>query len=154
KEWVSGQTITLARNEHYQNFHSYIQNKGAPYLDELVFRIIPEADTQLSAFETDEVQVVEVPPKDVQQFKDHPDYQLYIPTRNTGIALIGSAPKKPQGEWGVELKPPFDDLRLRQAVGYGINADEIIEKVLYGLAARNYGPMPNGLFAYNPAIEQ
>ena len=30
----------------------------------------------------------------------------------------------------------------------------IIENVLYGLATRNYGPMPTGLFAYNPEIEQ
>jgi peptide/nickel transport system substrate-binding protein len=154
KDWVSGETITLARNEAYHNFHTYMDNKGAPYLDELVFRIIPDAATQLSAFETNEVQVVNLAPRDVDRFKADPNYQVYVPTRNTGISMVEFATNKPAGGVGVEFKPPLDDLRLRQAIGYAINADEIIAKVLFGLAARNYGPMPNGLFAYNPAIEQ
>lgn len=35
-----------------------------------------------------------------------------------------------------------------------MNADEIIERVLQGLATRNYGPMPAGLYGYNPDIQQ
>src|SRR5262249_37474839 len=55
---------------------------------------------------------------------------------------------------GAKWKAPFDDIRLRQAVGYAVNADDIIKNVLYGLATRNYGPMPTGEFAYKPEIEQ
>src|SRR5262249_10357286 len=49
---------------------------------------------------------------------------------------------------------PFDELRLRQAVAYAIDADSMITSIMEGLATRNYGPMPTGLFAYKPEIEQ
>ncbi len=58
-------------------------------------------------------------------------------------------------EWGDPIfLPPFDDLLVRQAVAYAVNAEEIIESVLEGLADRNFGFMPTGIFAYDPAIEE
>src|SRR5262249_45590924 len=58
KEWIGGSTITLVRNEDYRNFHSYAENKGAPFLDQIVISNIPESSTQVAALETDEVQIV------------------------------------------------------------------------------------------------
>jgi peptide/nickel transport system substrate-binding protein len=50
--------------------------------------------------------------------------------------------------------PPFDDVVVRRAVAHAINGEEIVESVLEGLADRNYGFMPTGIFAYDPAIEE
>src|SRR5262249_6125528 len=55
---------------------------------------------------------------------------------------------------GAEWAPPFDDLRVRQAVGYALDVDAIIKNVLFGLAIRNYGLIPTGMFAFRPDIEQ
>jgi peptide/nickel transport system substrate-binding protein len=153
KEWVRGSTITLVRNEQYQNFHSYNENRGAPHLDQLVFRNIPEDATEVAAFESGEVQVIDLPPVEVQRFKADAKYQVIF-TPLPDLYFVQFAMNKPSGEFGAQWKPPFDDIRLRQAVGYAIDADSIIAKVLFGLAVRNYGAMPVGLFAYKPEIEQ
>src|SRR5262249_40505694 len=139
----------------YHNYHSYMDNRGAPYLDQLVFTNIPVVDTQLAAIETGEVDVVNLPPREVKRFQADPAYQVYITPTSTGIAYLEfSRLKPPKGQSGVTFLPPFDDIRLRQAVGYTLDVDTIIASVLEGLAVRNYGPIAPGLFAYNPAIEQ
>jgi peptide/nickel transport system substrate-binding protein len=154
KEWVTGETITLERNETYRNFHTYMENRGAPYLDRLVFAAIPEPQTREAALETGEVHVIDIPNKDFAQFQANADYQVYAATESANLAYIEFSMVKPDGEYGAVFKPPFDDIRLRQAIAYGINVDEIVEKVLYGRGTRNYGPIPTVQFAYNPAIEQ
>ena len=155
KEWISGESITLVPNENYQNFHSYMTNKGAPYAEELVFRNIPESQTQLAAFETGEVNVITIPPREVVRLEEDDAYQVFKRDKGTGITFLEfSMDKVEPGAFGATYKAPFDDLRVRQAVGYAINAEEIIESVLEGLAARNYGPMPNGMFAFKPEIEE
>jgi peptide/nickel transport system substrate-binding protein len=155
KEWVRGSTITLVRNENYRNFHSYAENKGAPYLGQIVFTNIPESSTQVAALETNEVQIVlSLPPVEVDRIKADPAYQVIIPTSSISIQYIEFAMVKPAGDYGAQWAPPFDDIRVRQAVGYALDVDTIIAKVLFGLAIRNYGPIPTGMFAYRPDIEQ
>ena len=48
KEWQKGNFIQLERNPAYWD-------KGKPYLDRIVFRIIPDASARAAAFETGEV---------------------------------------------------------------------------------------------------
>src|SRR5262249_46180609 len=82
-------------------------------------------------------------------------YRVYVSNASTGLWYLEFAMLDvPQGQFGKQWKPPFDDIRMRQAVAYAINVDEMIASVMEGLATRNYGPMPTGLFAYKPEIEQ
>lgn len=156
KEWISGETITLVPNEEYHNVRSFVNNKGVPYLDELVFRTIPEAETQLAAFETGEVNAfLSVPPREVTRLQGDSNYEVVVSESGSATSYVEFTMLEiPEGEFGAQWKPPFDDVLLRQAVAYAIDADEMIENVLYGLAVRNYGPMPTGMFAYKPEIEE
>ncbi|MDI3341370.1 MAG: ABC transporter substrate-binding protein [Sphaerobacter sp.] len=155
KEWVAGQTITLERNPDYKNFRSIAENKGPAYFDEIVFRNIPEEQTQIASFETGEINMLlTVPPHQVKKLESNPDVQLLPTETATNIYFLEFHTLKPEGEYGFVVKPPFDDLRVRQAVAYAINADEIIKAVLDGRATRNYGPMPTGNYGYNPEIKQ
>lgn len=156
KEWISGEAITLVPNEEYHNVRSFVNNKGVPYLDELVFRNIPEAETQLAAFETGEVNaLLSVPPREVTRLQEDSNYQVVISESGSATSYIEFTMLEiPEGELGAQWKPPFDDVLVRQAVAYAVNADEMMENVLYGLAVRNYGPMPTGMFAYKPEIEE
>src|SRR5262249_12317046 len=157
KEWVTGETITLVPNEGYVNSRSVAVNKGAPLLYELVFSNIPEAATQLAAFQTGEVQLLTPLLHDVKDLQADPNVQVLIttPKESTGtIYLEFMEIKQPQGQFGAQWKPPFDDLRLRQAVAYSLDVDAMIANIMEGLATRNFGPMPTGLFPFKPEIEQ
>jgi peptide/nickel transport system substrate-binding protein len=155
QEWLEGEQITLTPFADYQNVRSYVENTGAPLADELVLRVIPEASTQVIALETGEINHLELPPSEVANFEGDDEYELHRSAGSTVIAYIDFA-SLPEGiETGVPVyKPPMDDPNVRLAVGHAIDADVIIESVLAGLADRNYGLMPNGLFAYDPAIEE
>jgi len=51
KEWVRGDHITLVKNEKYWK-------KGIPYLDQMIFKIIPSASGRALAFEKGEVDLL------------------------------------------------------------------------------------------------
>jgi len=131
-----------------------VTNKGAPYLDGLVFRNIPEEQTMVAAFETGEINLMVVPPRQVAGFAENDQFQIFRPDGGTNIQFIEFHMLEHEGEFGAVFKPPFDDLRVRQAVAHAVNADEIIARVLEGLAVRNYGPMPVSNNGYTPEIEQ
>lgn len=155
QEWIAGERITLVPNPEYQNVRSWVSNDGAPYLEELIFRTIPEAETQLAAFETGEVNaLLAVPPREVERLQEDPAYQVSISDSGSATTYIEFSMIEPESEFGAQWMPPFDDPLLRQAVAYGVNADEMMTNVLQGLAVRNYGPMPTGMFAYKPEIEE
>jgi peptide/nickel transport system substrate-binding protein len=157
KEWTTGETITLAPNENYVNYRSFAVNPGAPLLDELTFSNIPEAATQLAALQTGEAHIMRPLLHDVKDLQSDPDMRILQSTSrdSTGLIYVEFMElAQPDGQFGVTFKAPFDDLRLRQALAYAIDADAMIVNIMEGLAVRNYGPMPTGLFAFKPEIEQ
>lgn len=155
KEYVSGERVIMERNDEYRNVRSYVENTGAPYLDELAVAFIPSNETTVLAFETGEIQVMSIPSSEVSHFQENPDYEVVISPASTAITFLEFAmePIEP-GTFGAWWKAPFDDLRVRQAVALALDIDGVVENVLYGLATRLYGSMESGLFAYRPDIEE
>lgn len=156
KEWVSGEHLTLVPNPSYRNYRSDVTNTGAPLLESLEFRIIPDPQTQTLAFETGEVDVFTPPAREVERYRSDADYQVFVADSGTNVLYIEFAmyPLPDGQEFGAQFKAPFDDVLVRQAVGAALNIDEMLEKVMMGIGARNYGPMPTGVWAYKPEIEE
>jgi peptide/nickel transport system substrate-binding protein len=155
KEWVSAEHLTLVPNPNYHNYRSDVTNLGAPLLETLEFRIIPDVQTQTLAFEAGEVDAYSPSARDVEQYQNDSDYEVFVAASGTNVLYIEFVSYEvPEGEYGAKFKPPFDDILVRQAVGAALNIDEMLDKVLLGRADRNYGPMPSGLWAYKPEIEQ
>ncbi len=154
KEWREGEQITLVPNPDYTNYRSFVNNTGAPLADELVFRVIPDASTQIAAVETGEANHIGLPSSEVRNFKDDPDYNVIFTSGGTNIYYLEFVTTPVEGQGMPEFKAPFDDIRVRQAVGHAINMEEIIDTIMEGIGDRNYGLMPTGLFAYDPAIQE
>lgn len=157
-EWIPGESITLLPNPNYKdNPRSWAENKGAPLLDAVEFRIIIDAATAEVAFESGEVdELRNINRRDFRRFEEEEGYETFIQPGGTNVVYIEFAMfELPEGQqYGAIFKPPFDDIRVRQAVGYGVDVDAIMAATTEGLAQRNYGPMPNALWAYKPEIEE
>ena len=111
KEWVKGDHITLERFDDYKGFHPMYQHEGPAYLDQVIYRTMPEEQARLAALETGEVNMAEPPLEEVARLQGDSNYTVFI-APNTGQLVFF--------EFAVH-RAPFDDVRVRQAVGYGVD---------------------------------
>lgn len=129
--WESGSSITMDRNPHY-----YLE--GQPYLDRLIFQVVPDASAQMAMMIQGEGQVQLWPGSDTKEIYD---------AQVAGQASLQEIP----GPWNMaiffNLSQPFDnddgptpahpilgDLRVRQAIAHAIDYDTIINDVNPGVS--------------------
>jgi peptide/nickel transport system substrate-binding protein len=125
-DYVKGQEIVL------ESFKEYW--KGEPAYDKVIVKIVPSSAERLSLLQAGTVDMAEgLTPQQIDSIKNTPGITVSDgPTyRQTAIPL------------NTERKP-LDDEKLRQAMSYGVNYDEIIESVYKGSAVRSIGPVPTG----------
>jgi peptide/nickel transport system substrate-binding protein len=130
-EWRRGQFIQLVRNDDYWA-------PGKPYLDEIYFSIIPDAQTRAQAFESGQVDALiqnDVQPIDVPRLRDLP---------GVSFTTDGFERWSPTSLMEFNLrKPPMSDVRFRRAVYLALDRDFIADTVWYGLAQAATGPLPS-----------
>lgn len=133
--WVKGDSIVLRRNPSYANFGRSVDNKGAPYEDELVIKTIPEAQTRLAALRTGSVDIIEPSIEDADALKDDASVKI-VTANNTGEVVFLEF---------ATSRPPFNDVRARQAVAHAINAEEAVSIVYGDLSKAEYCPVGRGV---------
>lgn len=138
KEWVRGQTITLMRNPNYWK-------PGLPYLDQVVFRIIPDTAGRILALKAGEVDYIYFyffSASQYPQVKDDPNLQF----RERG------APEDHLVIWNLR-RPPFNDVRVRQALFTAIDRDFIKKAVFQDLGTVMQSAVNSHLaWAHNPDV--
>jgi peptide/nickel transport system substrate-binding protein len=139
-EWQASNQIVVERFEDY-NWGPSFAHEGPAYIESLVFRFLPEAQTLVTAFETSEVDQIEIPQPDIQRLKDTGEYET-IEFFRPGATFI---------EFNV-TKPPFDDLHVRKALNYAIEREPLLETGLEGYGELLYGPLPESIWGYWPGI--
>lgn len=143
ENWQSGDRITLTRNPDYTWGPDYT-HEGAPYIETLVFRIIPEAATQTASFEAGEVQIYAVPPTDVERLESAGQYTLEsFPRKGVGLFM----------EFNVQ-QAPFDDVRVRQAMNYALSKDILVQVALQGQGEAAHGVLPPSIWGYWEGIRE
>jgi peptide/nickel transport system substrate-binding protein len=135
-EWVKGDVVVLEKNPDYRNFGKPADNKGAPHLDRLIIRTVPEAQTRLAGLRTGEVHIAEPPFDDVPAIREEGELELVV-ADNTGQNVF----------WEFTIsRPPFDDIRARQAVAYATDPELAIEIIYGDLSQREWCPIARGVF--------
>ncbi|MBF2075562.1 MAG: ABC transporter substrate-binding protein [Synechococcales cyanobacterium C42_A2020_086] len=136
--WTKGDEIVLEKNPDYQKFGRPVENPGAPYLDRLVVRQIPEAQTRLAGLQTGEVQLIVNPPlDDLDSVRNDENLELHV-AKNTGQNFFF--------EFTIS-RPPFNDVRARQAVAHAVDVDAAIQAAFgEGLVEREKCPISRGVF--------
>jgi peptide/nickel transport system substrate-binding protein len=153
KEWVAGDHVTLEAYENYKNPRPWIENPGRPYVDEVVHRVIPEEQTQIAELETGGVHLIFMPSQQVASFESNDDVYLLRNEQSTTNAYLAPVIFE-NADGTADWIPPFNEQAVRQAVGWALNVDEIIEGVLGGLAIRNRSALPIGNPGYSEKFQE
>jgi len=128
KEWKRGEYIRLERNPHYWK-------KDQPYLETLIFNVIPDAASRSVAFERGNVDVLrggDIDYVDVKRLRSLPGIQY----TTQGWEMFS-----PQAYLVFNMhKPPFDNLKVRQAVMASLNRELIVNNIFFGLGRPSTGP--------------
>lgn len=129
-----GDAITLAKNTEYRN--------GAPSLDRLVIREIPDPRTLTASLLSGEVQVSTfVARGDVALFRKNKSFNVFAtPSIVTGYMGLNAG-----GSGGFTN---LADVRKRQAVCHAVNKQKIINLALSGLGVKGAGMNPPASWGY------
>jgi ABC-type transport system substrate-binding protein len=134
KDWKSDQYILLDR------FKSYWE--GEPNYHRYYYRIVPDPLTQEMEFYSGTLDTYNVQPHQVKRLEEDPEYQ-HFSGLSFGYTYIGYNMRR----------HPFDDRRVRLALGMAIDVDKIIRYVLYGQGERITGPFPEQTDYYDRNIK-
>lgn len=133
KEWRSDQHIELTRFEDYW--------EGAPNYRRYVYRVIPDLLTQEMEFYAGTVDNYAVQPHQVERLSRDARFQSFSGV-SFGYTYIAYNLRR----------EPFDDVRVRRALGMAIDVDKIIRYVLYGQGERITGPFVKQTDFYDQMI--
>lgn len=138
-EWQKGQFMRFDRNPEYRK-------AGLPHLDRIVARFIADGGTRSAVLETQEAHIAgfnAVPPVDVKRLQALP---------HIGVTQKGYEMQAPIVQLDFNTtKPPFDNVKVRQAVAYAIDRKFVIDNIWFGFGRPATGPInsnfkANGLF--------
>lgn len=130
-----GSYVRLVRNDGYFD--------GQPYLDALVFRIAPDANSQLALLQAGELDLVVIEPFQLASVERNPNIQIQsVPiVRHEFIAFNN----------GV---PGLDDPVVRRALTMALDREQLLATVFQGRGQVASGPFPPSMgWAFNPDIE-
>ncbi|MDD3312742.1 peptide-binding protein [Pseudodesulfovibrio sp.] len=137
-EWTPGSRIVLTANPDFF--------EGKPYIDRLVYRMIPDLSTQFLELKAGNLDAMDLTPLQ----------HLY---QTSGPGWDGSFNKFQYLSSGYTFlgfnmnHPFFKDVRVRQAIDFAIDRRELVEGVLYGLGAAANGPYKPGTWQYDETIK-
>jgi len=136
-EWLSDDHVTLKRFDGYWE-------SGKPYLDGIVYRVIPDPTVRGTMVRTGEIDISSQPdPKDIPGLEHAQNVQVI--TAN------------PSGHWWATQwrvdRPPFNNKALRQAIAYGVDREEFVKVMLGGRGTVAKGPTPANVWWYNDSVK-
>lgn len=138
KFWKSQEKIVLEVNKDYF--------EGRPNIDRYIYRIIPDQSTLFLELEVEGVDYTGLTPLQYLRQTD----SKFFKNRFNKFRL----PSFGYAYLGFNLKNPlFQDLRVREALDFAIDKDEIIKGVHMGLARVCTGPFLPESWAYNDSVK-
>jgi len=144
-KWEENAGIQVERNPGYKWAPELVTNQGAPYLDGIDFRIVPEEATRIGSVQSKQVLAAEtVPPQHILTLEKDPNFQL-LQTNTVGL---------PYTLFFNKDREPWNELKARQAVQLAVDVDTIVKTLYLGTYERAWSPLTPGTFGYDASLEQ
>ena len=131
--WTRDDNLTVTRNETYW--------EGAPNLEGMIFKVVPDPGAQLAQFQSGEIDIMTLQPNQLASVQGIADTKIFN-FQDDGydfIALNLANPKNPQAGLDdsdnpieQEAHPILGDLNVRQAIAHSLDYQTIIDKVYLG----------------------
>ncbi len=128
--WTAQSDIVVERNPDYNWAPEFAAHQGPAHLDQVVFRILPEAATRVTAFESGEILMAGEPPAlDAIALGDAgtATVQNFAMPGIPAILMINST------------KAPTDDINVRKAIIHAVNQEELAQTAFQSLGLPTYG---------------
>jgi peptide/nickel transport system substrate-binding protein len=121
--WTAGTEVVLERNDNW---------KGGPLpkIKRIIWRMVPSAGNRRALLERGDADIsYDLPNKDFVELKDAGKLHIVSTPYSNGIQYIGMNVKT----------PPFDNVKVREAVACAIPYQKIMDAVLFGLGRPLFG---------------
>lgn len=132
-EWSRDEAVTMLRNDTYF--------KGAPHMDGMIFKEIPDAGARLAQIQTGEVDYLGVQPEQLTTLELDSRLEVYK-FKDDGYSYIGlnlADPANPQPGLDEEgnvvdqdAHPILSDRQVRLAIAHALDYETIISRVYLG----------------------
>jgi peptide/nickel transport system substrate-binding protein len=124
--WNAGTEVILERNDKWAG-------GPVPKVKRIIWRIVPSAGNRRALLERGDADIsYDLPNKDFVELKQMGKLNIVSTPYSNGIQYIGMNVKH----------PPFDNLKVRQAVACAIPYQKIMDAVLFGLGKPMFGAPP------------
>ncbi len=138
--WTPGQTIEMERNEDYWG-------APAPFVDRLVFQIIPDNSSRILALEAGTIDYIsnyDMNYVDAPRVDANPDIHVEYDRGHPRVLLLF---------FNMEVEP-LNSVEVRQALFSGLDRELILESAYGGIGTLGQSSIPPGIvWAYNPAVD-
>ena len=133
-KFVSAETldeIVMERFDDYYGGAPSLEPVGTACVKNALFRTIPEASSRVAALLAGEVDIIQALPAEMIETLD----------QTPGMQVQTAPSTQPKWmEMNVSM-PPFDDVRVRQAMNYAVDRQLIIDAIYNGRAVALPGPL-------------
>jgi peptide/nickel transport system substrate-binding protein len=127
-EFVTGDHITFVKNPNYWQ-------PGKPYLDKIVVRIVPSSDVAMQLMKSGEADLMwNNTEADIPALEKMSNVKIFSALQPGGERLILNTTQNADPSDNKTPHPILGDVKVRQAIGYGIDKKTIIDKLLFGKA--------------------
>ncbi|MFN8500705.1 ABC transporter substrate-binding protein [Kouleothrix sp.] len=146
KEWVPKDHITLVKNPDYNWGSSFFKHTGPAYLDEVIFKIIPEGSVRTGALKSGEVQYADdIDPLEYEALKSDKQF-VAIEKGQPGSGYVLLLNTTSTG--------PINDPQVRLAMEYAVDREGLNKSVFQGLNKVAFSPLMQPTFGYDASTQQ
>jgi peptide/nickel transport system substrate-binding protein len=160
EEYIPGEKVVLKRNPNYWKRDK--EGNHLPYIDEIIYLIVPSQDTALLKFIDGEIDAYSLRGVDYPVLKPKEkegNFRIYEvgPAFGTNFLVFnqnrGKDPRTGKPFVDPEKLKWFTNLAFRKACAHAIDKESIIDIVMNGFGYPQHGAMsPSAGFFYNPDV--